>query len=241
MDGQACWSGDFRAGVLDWGARLCQPGPGLPEIASVGVVLKQVSVLGEPRKIPMSSTFLNRWLPAGVCAWLLVAGCAPKIGDSCTNSNDCSASGDRLCDTTQLGGYCTIFNCDPTSCPSDESICVQFGSVLSTVGNCGDPQRPPPQSRTFCMAKCKNNGDCRGGYLCTDLALPNPWGASVVQSSPSTTKICIEPQQATPISEADPDRSDAVCGGVDQSAGGAGAIPEANGGGAGQSGTGVGP
>lgn len=203
------------------------------------VVFEQVSVLGERPPNPMSSNVFYRWLPAGFCAWLL-AGCAPEIGDACTNSNDCSANGNRLCDTTQRGGYCTIFNCDPTSCPSDESICVQFGSVISTVGTCADPQRPSPQSRTFCMAKCQNNGDCRGGYRCTDLGKPNSWGASVVEESPSTTKVCIEPQPATPISEADPDRSDAVCGGIDQSAGGAGSMPEPNGGSAGQSGGGDG-
>src|SRR6187399_622417 len=148
------------------------------------------------------------------CAWaglLFLAGCAPNIGDGCANSNDCSANGDRLCDTTQRGGYCTIFNCDPTSCPDDESVCIQFGGVLSTVGSCPDPQRPSPQSRTFCMARCKNNADCRGGYRCTDLGKPNPWGASIVDSSPPTTKVCIEPQAATPIAEADPDRDDAVC------------------------------
>lgn len=167
---------------------------------------------------------------------LLLASCAPKIGDGCANSNDCSANGDRLCDTTQRGGYCTIFNCDSTSCPSDESVCIQFGGVVSSVGTCPDPQRPSPQARTFCMARCKNNGDCRGGYRCIDLGKPNAWGAQVIDESPPTTKVCIEPQPATPIEEADPDRSDAVCGGADHSAGGAsGSSGAPDGGAAGQS------
>lgn len=172
----------------------------------------------------MSSTVFC-WLKEGrVLLCLLAIGCAPEIGAHCTNSNDCSQNGDRLCDTTQRGGYCTIFNCDPTSCPSDESICIQFGSVLSTVGNCPDPQRPSPQARTFCMATCEDNGDCRGGYRCTDLGEPNAWGATVVERNPNTTKVCIEPQAATPIDDegnGDPDRADAVCDRADHSAGGA--------------------
>lgn len=182
----------------------------------------------------------KRWLSEkAILLCLLLSSCAPEIGDSCTNSNDCSASGDRLCDTTQPGGYCTIFNCDPTSCPGDESICVQFGSVLSTVGQCPDPQRPSPQSRTFCMRTCSDSGDCRSGYRCTDLGQPNPWGASVVQHRPSTTKICLARQRATPIGDeehGDPDRDDAVCDAVLQSAGGANGMGEPSAGAAGQAG-----
>ena len=186
------------------------------------------------------SVTLYRWFAFASTCWCLgfVMSCAPKIGDACSNSNDCSANTNRLCDTTQLGGYCTIFNCDPTSCPSDESICVQFGGVLSTVGSCPDPQRPAPQSRTFCMKKCKKNADCRGGYLCIDLQGSNAWGAAVVERDPSTTKVCMEPQAATPIDDpdnGDPDRSDEVCGGVDQSAGGASGLPQGSSGAGGQS------
>jgi hypothetical protein len=155
---------------------------------------------------------------------LCLVSCAPEIGDGCATSNDCSAEGNRLCDTTQLGGYCTIFNCDPSSCPDDEAICVQFGATLSTIGSCSDPGRPAPQARTFCMASCRDNGDCRGGYRCMDLGAPNVWGASVVERNPSTTKVCIEPQAATPIDDpehGDPGRADAVCWGSDQSGGGA--------------------
>lgn len=198
------------------------------------MVLERQFMLG-PRRPLMRSNSTWRSLEKCVLALLLLAGCAPEIGDACSNSNDCSASGDRLCDTTQRGGYCTIFNCDPVSCPDDEAICIQFGGVVSSVGSCPDPQRPSPQARTFCMATCKNNGDCRGGYRCTDMAKPNPWGATVVDRSPSTTKVCIEPQPASPIDEVDPDRSDAVCGGADHSAGGASGSGTSEGGAAGQS------
>ena len=189
------------------------------------------------------SLLFSRWLTCAcmACGLAFAVSCSPKIGDGCANSNDCSANGNRLCDTTQRGGYCTIFNCDPTSCPNDEAICVQFGGVLSTVGSCPDPQRPAPQSRTFCMQKCSNNGDCRGGYRCIDLGASNPWGAAVVERNPSTTKVCIEPQAATPIDDpdnGDPDRGDGVCGGVIQSAGGASGVPQGESGAAGQSGRG---
>ncbi|HKO50071.1 MAG TPA: hypothetical protein VJV79_20210, partial [Polyangiaceae bacterium] len=40
----------------------------------------------------------------------LALGCTPKIGDDCSVSTNCSTTGDRLCDITQPGGYCTKFN-----------------------------------------------------------------------------------------------------------------------------------
>src|ERR1700760_4201839 len=68
-------------------------------------------------------------------AALFAFGCTPHIGDSCTISTNCSAQGDRLCDITQPGGYCTEFNCEPDSCP-DDAICVNFGAALSPISQC---------------------------------------------------------------------------------------------------------
>lgn len=156
---------------------------------------------------------VDRWLRRavlfGCLGWL--SACAPKIGDSCNNSNDCSANGDRLCDTTQPGGYCTIFNCDPTNCPFDESLCVAFNNVVSTVGICPDPHRPSPYARTFCMARCKKSSDCRAGYECTDLTEENPWGAEVVTKKSNSGKVCLWPISGAEIEE---DRQDAVCRGA---------------------------
>ena len=56
---------------------------------------------------------------------MVVAGCGAKIGKSCTQNVDCSPLGDRFCDVSAPGGYCTIEGCDDTSCPS-ESVCVRF-------------------------------------------------------------------------------------------------------------------
>lgn len=221
--GGFCRGIEVPARCLRCRSQRCQPCSRNQETPLL-VVLGCSGVLGVRAPRAMISKTSVQTLAKAIALSLLVFGCAPEIGDACTTSNDCSANGDRLCDTTQRGGYCTIFNCDPTSCPDDEAICVQFGAVLSTVGMCPNPQHPSPQSRTFCMKSCSNNGDCRGGYRCMDLGKDNPWGAVVVEKDPSTTKVCIQPQRATPIDDTmygDPDRDDAVCEPVSRSAGGA--------------------
>src|SRR3954465_13897573 len=109
---------------------------------------------------------------------LLVAvpfGCKPKIGDDCRISTDCSAAGDRLCDITEPGGYCTIFNCEPDGCP-DDAACINFGTTLSSLVDpnfpnqvapaCLTSQGNSPYQRSFCMASCSSDSDCRGGYKC---------------------------------------------------------------------------
>lgn len=116
-----------------------------------------------------------------LAAVTLALGCKPKIGDDCQLSTDCAAAGDRLCDITSPGGYCTIYNCEPGSCPEDESLCVQFGWQRSALADCADPQSPSPYARSFCMATCKGDGDCRDGYACQDLSSSdNAWGALLI-------------------------------------------------------------
>ncbi len=56
---------------------------------------------------------------------LVFAGCGHQIGDACSTNVDCSPLGDRFCDTAPPGGYCTIENCDTTTCPS-EAVCIRF-------------------------------------------------------------------------------------------------------------------
>ena len=89
-------------------------------------------------------------------------GCPPQIGKDCTLSTDCSQLGDRLCDTSQPDGYCTVFNCEPDSCPN--AICVAFqGSLDPACGSANDGQWPRLQ-RTFCLSQCSSPGvpgDCR--------------------------------------------------------------------------------
>lgn len=118
-----------------------------------------------------------------------VAACTPKIGDKCVVSTDCSANGDRLCDTSQPDGYCTQLNCGPNSCP-DEGSCVLFGSAIP---GCGFDDRNGPTgsrvSRSFCMAMCANNGDCRSGYVCADPT-KFPWSAVILDDDQSK-KTCL--------------------------------------------------
>jgi hypothetical protein len=142
------------------------------------------------------------------------AGCQPKIGDDCVTDLDCSQQGDRLCDTTQKGGYCTQADCDPLSCPEKESICVAFNNTLSTQGSCNVRGQTSPYRRTFCMATCKANKDCRDGYSCVDMAKENNWGASVIQNKPERTTVCIQTMTLNPQEE---EQSDEVCTGVPSS------------------------
>lgn len=90
-----------------------------------------------------------------VAAALAASGCSAEIGDECGTNVDCSPSGDRVCDTTAPGGYCTILDCGPDTCP-EEAVCVAWGRDLS--------------ERTYCMRACGSGDDCRDGYVCFDPA-----------------------------------------------------------------------
>lgn len=85
---------------------------------------------------------------------VLLVGCAPNIGDECSTASDCDVQGNRICDRTQPGGYCTVSGCEQGTCP-DDSVCILF--------------RPQPQrlSASWCMAPCEDDGDCRDNYACT--------------------------------------------------------------------------
>ncbi|HEY1532490.1 MAG TPA: hypothetical protein VGF76_00680 [Polyangiaceae bacterium] len=147
---------------------------------------------------------------------LVAFGCSPKIGDSCTVSTNCSASGDRLCDITEPGGYCTIFNCEPDSCP-DGAVCINFGTQLSPVDQCSTSQGNSPYQRSFCMAPCSVDGDCRGGYSCQDLSGKpgspiNLLGAVLADDTGGDGKVCAatRPKDVEP-----PDGGNEVCLGSD--------------------------
>ncbi len=90
-------------------------------------------------------------LVVGVAA---LTGCAPAIGDSCQVSTDCSFNGDRLCDPSYPGGYCTTFGCDRDTC-ADDAVCVEFRFAT------------PRLAESNCMAACDSDGDCRDEYRCS--------------------------------------------------------------------------
>lgn len=110
--------------------------------------------------------------------------CAPQLGDSCSASTDCSVNGDRFCDLSQPGGYCTIANCEPDSC-GDQGVCIRF-----------KPDEPRLSS-DWCMAKCSKTSDCgRDEYVCRSTSQLNedpPGGrrlADVLEGRKSA-KFCV--------------------------------------------------
>lgn len=94
-------------------------------------------------------------LPCVLACVLGAAACAPEIGDDCSTALDCSASGSRVCDRTQPGGYCTLIGCERGTCP-EEAVCVRFNPAEDRLAT------------TYCMYRCDDSGDCRedDGYKC---------------------------------------------------------------------------
>ncbi|HEY4120410.1 MAG TPA: hypothetical protein VGM56_21240 [Byssovorax sp.] len=114
-------------------------------------------------------------------------GCTPAIGDSCELSTDCSQLGDRLCDTTEPSGYCTIFNCEPDTCP--DSVCVGFNFQLDPTCGTADDGKWGRFERTFCMAPCTSISDCRTdeGYTCI---VPASRNGRIVDQNPVAQAVC---------------------------------------------------
>lgn len=122
---------------------------------------------------------------------LLFTGCSEEIGDSCTTNIDCSTQGDRICDTSMTGGYCTVEGCDADSCP-EEAACIRFFPAPFLSRTCDpktedsvDPSIKATNDcdkddlclssgfcamrsleRRFCMKRCESTDDCRENYEC---------------------------------------------------------------------------
>ena len=140
----------------------------------------------------------------GFAAMLL--GCQPSIGDNCIQSTDCSAAGDRLCDTSQPNGYCTIFSCLPNLCPL-EAACV--ATNISVLGCPYDDRHSPSRtSRQLCLKKCQHDSDCRvgEGYACIT---PSEYGVLVMDTD-QTEKVCL-PATSYVVSDAASDGVAPVC------------------------------
>ena len=125
-------------------------------------------------------------------AILAATGCQPEIGDECQTAIDCSALGDRLCDTSQPGGYCTEFNCEPDQC-TDEAACISFNIELDPACRSLDDARFGRYGRTFCMFVCEDDTDCRSGYQCVT---PASQGSRIIDlttetDNPQDTKVCL--------------------------------------------------
>ncbi|MCX7806984.1 MAG: hypothetical protein N2515_00110 [Deltaproteobacteria bacterium] len=97
-----------------------------------------------------------------------------------SSSTQCSFAGDRICDTNQPGGSCTVFDCQPDQCP-DNAVCVRFRS------------RTPRLQILACMKRCNANSDCREGegYRCVgpeDFADRN--SAEIVDRERPNARFC---------------------------------------------------
>lgn len=126
---------------------------------------------------------------------LSAIGCLPKIGDDCTTSLDCSQQGDRLCDTSQVNGYCTVFNCEPDTCP-DSAVCVAFNHTLDPACGPYDDGSWPRFERTFCVAGCNEDSDCRDGYACIAAV---DQGGFVVDKEKPRDKVCLVVLSVQPV------------------------------------------
>lgn len=132
------------------------------------------------REIPLVATLLLA----------VLAGCTHNIGDPCGTNVDCSPAGDRFCDTSAIGGYCTIEGCDINTCPDNEPCVRFFTPFTDDADRCGpthpcaradercidDPMStsadftghcaPESTERRWCQHRCSNDGDCRTGFEC---------------------------------------------------------------------------
>ena len=140
-------------------------------------------------------------------AWVLVAvvapsGCTPSIGDGCLISTDCSTRGDRVCDTSQPSGYCTVLGCRSGSCP-DDAACVLFEA---RVPGCGPDGRELSRvGRSLCVKTCESSADCRPGYRCVDPRISPVHGIRLEPVAPGT--VCIPEGSLADVSAQEP----AVC------------------------------
>jgi hypothetical protein len=150
----------------------------------------------------MQRSYLSPFALAAVAALVTLAGCAPKIGRECTISLDCSQQGDRICDTTQPGGYCTLFNCEPDKCPEGDGVCVAFSSQLDPACASTDDASWGRFERTFCMADCESDDDCRTGYEC---AKPSTRDARIIDFAPVSDRVCVVKIEPPPVSTEVPD------------------------------------
>ena len=143
-------------------------------------------------------------------------GCGKEIGDSCTLSQDCSPDGDRICDSFQPEGYCTIQGCDFDTCPG-EAVCIKFFTGSFTNRTCDHATEdvttddctldelcaleghcvPRSSEIRYCMRTCNADTDCRQNYECRTLELMKEHGGEPVlapdqnvESLPDPPKFC---------------------------------------------------
>lgn len=131
-----------------------------------------------------------------------LVSCTPSIGDGCLISTDCSTRGDRVCDTSQPAGYCTILGCRSGSCP-DDAACVLFES---RVPGCGPDGRELSRvGRSLCVKTCATSDECRPGYRCVDPRISPVYGIRL--EAVAWGNVCIPEASLTDVPAQEP----AVC------------------------------
>ena len=133
----------------------------------------------------------RRWTGALVIALAVgvvgLSACKDKIGDSCDFNVDCSSKGDRLCDLSSPGGYCTIENCNAESCPK-EAVCIAFYPVAFLNHPCDpdtedEPDCVPPdedvdpdndEDTNWCN-QCTSDERCIQSGFCASKASARRW------------------------------------------------------------------
>jgi len=145
--------------------------------------------LGWPPVLPRNATRDCSYLAALAIAAFILAGCTPGIGDRCTLSTDCSVQGNRLCDTSQPNGYCTLTPCTANSCP-DNAACVEIGA---SVPGCAydDYAAPSRVGTSMCLKTCNSDSDCRqsDGYSCASPS--GPGSSNVVLDTNQSERVCL--------------------------------------------------
>lgn len=133
------------------------------------------------------------------------AACTQGIGDACETALRCSASGTRLCDMTQPGGYCTLAGCQEGSCPP-EAVCVTF--FQNTREGNADRNR---LSTNYCMRKCDERSDCRDddGYDCLASKDFGDNGEAAVEDHPDQKFCAVRLPKAPMFKSPEPNMSGA--------------------------------
>lgn len=152
---------------------------------------------------------LLNWV--GSLCLLTALGCGKDIGDACKSVNECiTTDTNRLCLTEDgegfPGGYCTKFNCGGTNACPEEAACVAYRYTLGG-GGCDTDDTLSRLQRNYCMFRCDNDDDCRGGYKCLAADGDNPLGATIIDGHVGAKVCALEYYQPTKP----PKRDSEVC------------------------------
>lgn len=174
-----------------------------------------------PSRVVADTPPVLRPLLALALVALLAPACGKEIGDECTTNVDCDQYGNRDCDLSAPGGYCTINGCDELSCPG-EAVCIRVFPYESPGTACAGPPVDQPgctcaddsgcasselclpdgfcvariSERRYCERKCGSDGDCRGGYVCRQAGIA---GVPSNQSTYGSIALVANPNQSTVV------------------------------------------